>query len=181
MRAGPTGDLAADRRRLRSRRIRAHLRECSSCRAFESAIGERRADLAVLAPPIALPAAVAAIKASLGSGATGAAAGGAATGGGAIGAAAAAKSAATVLAAIAIAGGAAEVTGLTDLGGSGAISGVPGRRFRTPAAPATDTPSSHPLWDRCRAPTTSREPTALKRRPAQRVAGWPQRPGPPFD
>ena len=34
---------AADRRRLRSRRIRAHLRECSSCRAFESSIAQRRA------------------------------------------------------------------------------------------------------------------------------------------
>jgi RNA polymerase sigma factor (sigma-70 family) len=139
---------AADRRRLRSRRIRAHLRGCSSCRAFESSIAERRADLAVLAPPIALPAAVAAIKASLGSGATGAAAGGAATGGGAIGAAAAAKSAATVLAAIAIAGGAAQVSGLADLGGSDGDQRGPGQAAdAVPTPPATDAPSQRPLWE----------------------------------
>ena len=150
---------AADRRRLRSRRIRAHLRECSSCRAFESSIGERRADLAVLAPPLALPAAVAAIKASLGSGATGAAAGGAATGGGAIGAAAAAKSAATVLAAIAIAGGAAEVSGLTDLGGSEGEQRGPGQAAPgAPAAPATDTPSQRPLWESL--PSSHNQPQA---------------------
>ena len=154
---------AADRRRLRSRRIRAHLRECSSCRAFESSIGERRADLAVLAPPIALPAAVAAIKASLGSGATGAAAGGAATGGGAIGAAAAAKSAATVLAAIAIAGGAAEVSGLTDLGGSDGEQRGPGQAAPgAPAAPQPTRPPNARSGNRCRAPTTRREPAALE-------------------
>ena len=67
-----------DRRRLRSRRIRAHLRECADCRDFESSIAQRRADLAVLAPPIALPAALAALHGALGGGAT--AGGGAAVG-----------------------------------------------------------------------------------------------------
>jgi RNA polymerase sigma factor (sigma-70 family) len=109
---------AADRRRLRSRRIRSHLRACTACRSFEDSIAERRADLAVLAPPIALPAALAAIKGAVGSGATGAAAGGMATGGGAIGVAAVAKSAATVVAAGASAGRAAPVSGRADFGGS---------------------------------------------------------------
>ena len=153
---------AADRRRLRSRRIRSHLRDCASCRGFEASIAERRADLAVLAPPIALPAALAAIKGAVGSGATGAAAGGAATG--------AARSAPprppsprpTVLAAIAIAGGAAEVSGLADLGGSE-------RRPAGSAAPARARGARRPhalhapaLGHRCRASVSARAPTALQ-------------------
>ena len=122
-----------DRRRLRSRRIRAHLRECADCRDFESSIAQRRADLAVLAPPIALPAALAALHGALGGGAT--AGGGAAVGTGAIGTAAAAKSVAAVLATIAIAGGAAEITGLVSFGGS---RGGPddGAAASSPQAPA---------------------------------------------
>ena len=39
-----------DRRALRARRIRAHMRSCSSCREFESSITRRRGDLALLFP-----------------------------------------------------------------------------------------------------------------------------------
>src|SRR5438105_3325659 len=46
-----------DRRVLRGRRVRAHLRECSGCTAFAGAIPERRAAMMALAP--ALPAAAA--------------------------------------------------------------------------------------------------------------------------
>ena len=46
-----------DRRMLRGRRLRAHLRECAGCREFEAAIGARRAEFAQIAP---LPAAAAA-------------------------------------------------------------------------------------------------------------------------
>jgi hypothetical protein len=46
-----------DRRRLRGRRVRAHLRSCTGCTDFLSGIDRRRADLAALAPP--LPAVVA--------------------------------------------------------------------------------------------------------------------------
>jgi RNA polymerase sigma factor (sigma-70 family) len=46
-----------DRRALRARRVRAHLRECSGCTAFAAAIPERRSALLALAP--ALPAAAA--------------------------------------------------------------------------------------------------------------------------
>ena len=47
-----------DRRSLRSRRVRAHLRTCPSCTAFAAAIPRRRADMLALSP--ALPAAGAA-------------------------------------------------------------------------------------------------------------------------
>lgn len=47
-----------DRRALRGRRVRAHLRECSACGAFATAIPQRRTALLALSP--ALPAATAA-------------------------------------------------------------------------------------------------------------------------
>lgn len=47
-----------DRRVLRGRRLRAHLRECAGCRDFQVAISARGADLRALAPP--LPGALAA-------------------------------------------------------------------------------------------------------------------------
>jgi RNA polymerase sigma factor (sigma-70 family) len=114
-----------DRRTLRGRRLRAHLKDCDGCADFAAAIDHRRADLAALAPPIALPAALAALQAALGAGSTGTVAGGsAATGsvagiGAALSGSAAVKSAAVLIAAAAIGGGAAEVGGLVDLGGSG--------------------------------------------------------------
>jgi RNA polymerase sigma factor (sigma-70 family) len=43
---------ANDRRILRGRRLRAHLRSCGNCRAFEHALRVRKADLAALAPPL---------------------------------------------------------------------------------------------------------------------------------
>lgn len=42
-----------DRRKLRGRRVAAHLRDCPSCAAFAAAIPARRAELAALAPPLA--------------------------------------------------------------------------------------------------------------------------------
>jgi len=48
----------ADGRMLRSRRVRAHLRECSACAAFAAVIPERRNELQALVPT--LPAAAAA-------------------------------------------------------------------------------------------------------------------------
>lgn len=48
---------AHDRRRLRGRKLRAHIRSCGSCREFERAIAARRRELGAIA---ALPAATAA-------------------------------------------------------------------------------------------------------------------------
>jgi RNA polymerase sigma factor (sigma-70 family) len=59
-----------DGRVLRSRRVRSHLRDCSSCASFAAAISERRADLRALVP--VLPAATsAALLARLGGSAPG--------------------------------------------------------------------------------------------------------------
>lgn len=41
---------AGDRRRLRGRRVRAHLRGCQRCQSFQLALGTRRGDFALLAP-----------------------------------------------------------------------------------------------------------------------------------
>jgi RNA polymerase sigma factor (sigma-70 family) len=46
---------AQDRRVLRGRRIRAHLRACEDCRGFQAAIGDRESDLRLLAPALPGP------------------------------------------------------------------------------------------------------------------------------
>jgi RNA polymerase sigma factor (sigma-70 family) len=53
-----------DRRLLRGRRMRAHLRDCSGCATFAAAISARGQGLSALAPPIA-PAAAAGLLASV--------------------------------------------------------------------------------------------------------------------
>lgn len=110
-----------DRRRLRGRRLRAHLGVCEPCADFRAAIELRREDLRALFPPIAPAAGSALIASILGSGSTPAAgvggAAGAGAGGvlaGAIGTAGIGKAAA-VLAAAAVAGGAAGASGLVEL------------------------------------------------------------------
>jgi RNA polymerase sigma factor (sigma-70 family) len=138
---------AHDRRTLRSRRIRAHMRDCEGCADFAAAIDARRKDLAALAPPIALPAALAALHAAVGGGSAGTAAVGAAGGAGSIGAGlggtlggtAALKTAAAVIAATAIAGGAAGVTGVLHPGGSGDHSADRGGAATAPAPGAMHT------------------------------------------
>ncbi|HWD11490.1 MAG TPA: sigma-70 family RNA polymerase sigma factor, partial [Solirubrobacteraceae bacterium] len=53
-----------DRRVLRGRRMRAHLRDCDGCAAFAAAIRTRGSDLRILAPPLA-PVAAAGVLAHL--------------------------------------------------------------------------------------------------------------------
>jgi RNA polymerase sigma factor (sigma-70 family) len=98
-----------DRRMLRARGVRAHLRACDPCRRFDAALRTRRTKLAGLAPALS-PAASAAILQSVlgGAGATGAAAGAATVGG----------------SAAAIGGGAAIATGGGAVGGGIAMKGV---------------------------------------------------------
>jgi RNA polymerase sigma factor (sigma-70 family) len=113
----------ADGRVTRRRDIRAHLRACPDCRRFSEEIEGRREDLRALAP---LPGVVAAglLQGLLGgaavSGGAGAGAGlaGAAAGGTAksLGAGAAVKSAAAVAAIAAVGVGAADRTGVVDVG-----------------------------------------------------------------
>jgi RNA polymerase sigma factor (sigma-70 family) len=68
---------AGDRRLLRGRKVRSHLRGCQACQDFEQAIRRRRAAFAALAPPLAPLVAVAVLQDVFGSGAGGGGAGGA--------------------------------------------------------------------------------------------------------
>jgi RNA polymerase sigma factor (sigma-70 family) len=110
-RAMPCDDIRrmlsdGDRRVLRGRRVRAHLRSCASCSAYAAAIGDRRDALQALAPPLA-PVALAGVLAHVaGVGASGqGAAGAGAVAVGTVGKSAAAAVATKVLV------GAALVTG----------------------------------------------------------------------
>jgi len=67
---------AHDRRVLRGRRIRAHLKACESCSDFQAAIGAREADLRSLTPVLPAPAATAILARLLGGGSWGGSAGG---------------------------------------------------------------------------------------------------------
>ena len=107
---------ANDGRVLRARKLRAHLRHCAGCRDFRSGIGQRRSDLAALAPP--LPAlAAAGLQQSLVGGSGGSVGGGvlgllAAGGGKTLATSGALKAGAALLATAAIGVGTAEVTGV---------------------------------------------------------------------
>jgi RNA polymerase sigma factor (sigma-70 family) len=116
----------ADGRVLRSRRLRAHVRNCESCRRFQGDIARRPTDLAMLAPALPL-AASAALLGHLAPGVKLAAAahGSAAGAGGAAAAATATGGAAGVLsvAKVAIVAG---VLGVAAVGGTLVVSHLPG-------------------------------------------------------
>ena len=57
-----------DRRLLRGRKVRAHLRGCGGCTSFHDAIQSRRHDLAALAPPIPASLAIALLHSLFGGG-----------------------------------------------------------------------------------------------------------------
>lgn len=57
-----------DRRALRSRKIRAHMRECQGCTAFAEAIPTRTKDLKAIAPPLPAAAAAGILAHALGAG-----------------------------------------------------------------------------------------------------------------
>ena len=60
---------------LRRREVRAHLRSCEDCLAFDDAIAERSTYLQFLAPPIAAAAAAAILEGVIGGGSSGGAGG----------------------------------------------------------------------------------------------------------
>jgi RNA polymerase sigma factor (sigma-70 family) len=135
-----------DRRLIRRRDVRAHLRQCDGCRDFERAIANRRSDLAAIAP---LPALLAGgvLQSLLGGGAGAAAGHGAGTAGAgaigkAVGGSVLAKTVATgaVVAAIGVA--AADRSGLIHvLPGEGGSADVPAAG-PTPGAPGGTRASS---------------------------------------
>ena len=126
---------AGDRRALRARRVRAHLRSCDHCNAFASAIDQRRTDLMAIAPP--LPAlAAAGLLSNVFGGAAGAGAGHAAGGAG-LAAGAAGKGIGAALTAKGVLTGAAIVAATAAVGAT-AIHGLTGR-----SAPAGRTAPTH--------------------------------------
>jgi RNA polymerase sigma factor (sigma-70 family) len=132
-----------DGRVLRRRDVRAHLRSCSSCRAFREEIEGRRHDLAAISP---LPAAAVAgmLQGLVGGSGAATTGGGLATvlGGGAaktIGASAAAKGVATVAVVAAVGVTAADRSGIVHLGLPGEGSSQPSHS--APATPGASSPS----------------------------------------
>jgi RNA polymerase sigma factor (sigma-70 family) len=108
-----------DGRRLRSRRLRAHLRACDSCSDFSAAISQRRSDLRALCPPLSAIAAsglMTAVLGGTGKGGLGAAASGLAGGTGGVAAGGVTggmvAKGASLAAAIAIGAGAAGMSGV---------------------------------------------------------------------
>ena len=79
-----------DRRVLRGRRVRAHVRDCASCAAFASAMETRQAELRALVPVLPAAASAAVLARVMHGGAAGAGAAGAGAAGGAGGSAGAA-------------------------------------------------------------------------------------------
>jgi RNA polymerase sigma factor (sigma-70 family) len=145
-----------DGRVTRRRDIRAHLRDCPSCRRFGDEIEGRERDFAALSP---LPAAVAAglLQGLLGGAGGGAAGGGSAAAGTAVaggaaktlGSSAALKGAAAILAVAAIGTGVAERSNLIDLGqrGDGGSKEAPAQRpaeAGTAVEPAGSEPTDSP-------------------------------------
>jgi RNA polymerase sigma factor (sigma-70 family) len=120
-----------DRRRWRTRSVRAHLRACQDCRSFEHAITRRGEDLALLPPFVLNSAATLALAGGLLSGLAGTAGGGAAAPAVGVLASIAGGSAAKSLAGAA----AAVAVGGATLGGTL----VPTRDHQPPAKRATAT------------------------------------------
>lgn len=76
---------AEDRRLLRGRRVRGHLRSCESCDAFERSTRARRSELACIAPPLPAAAALGILNSLFGGGTGGGGIAALAGGGGAVG------------------------------------------------------------------------------------------------
>jgi RNA polymerase sigma factor (sigma-70 family) len=152
-----------DRRALRRREIRAHLRGCEDCRAFREEIEGRGRAFAAISP---LPAvAVAAMLKGLVGGGSGAGSGGlgAALGGGATKAVATStllKGVATVAVVAAVGVGAADRTGLVDIGGAGggsqATESSTTESSGSGAGPTVTIPHSAARGDRARAAVRAR-------------------------
>ena len=136
-----------DGRVLRGRRMRAHVRSCRACRQFKTALAQRPADLAVLAP--ALPAtAGAALLAHLLPGAKAglaASAGAAGGAGGGVAATVATKAAIALVATATLAGTgtvARELVTAPDQGARPAVVAPPAPRARPVSAPASLRPGA---------------------------------------
>lgn len=108
-----------DRRALRGRRVRAHLRDCAGCNAFASAIPARREELRVLVPALPSAASATVLARILGAQSGHGAASGA--GAGIAGTGAVGKTVGATLAAKALTGATILVTAAAGVAGLGAV------------------------------------------------------------
>lgn len=153
---------AGDGRRLRGRRMRAHLRDCAICQAFRAGIASRKADLPVLFPPLATAAAAKILSAAAGS-ADGSAAGatGAQPGGGFLRQHGKATAAATALLLLVLAGALGATRGQSpDPPGPQAGQSVPPAE-QQPPMPKSDPPGASPASERPSSPSTPSTPSSL--------------------
>jgi RNA polymerase sigma factor (sigma-70 family) len=142
-----------DRRVLRGRRVRAHLRDCASCSAFAAAIGARQVEMRAIVP--VLPAAASAVvlaramESAIGGGTGGGAlgTGGAATGGAAA-ASTAGKAAGVAIVSKGFATASVLATAAVTVGGIAAVvridsSRPPATSHSAPVAPPRPAPVHH--------------------------------------
>jgi RNA polymerase sigma factor (sigma-70 family) len=132
---------AHDRRVLRGRKIRSHLRGCQPCQDFEQAIRPRRTGFALLAPPLTPIVAAAILQEVFAGGGAGAGGAGAGTAAGASGAASG-GSAASVVAPVAL-----KVTAAVLLAGAAGVGAYEAGKAvlgsSTASAPAAVTQADH--------------------------------------
>jgi RNA polymerase sigma factor (sigma-70 family) len=136
-----------DGRVLRGRRMRAHVRSCRACRQFKTALAQRPADLAVLAPALPATAGTALLAhllpgAKAGLAASAGAAGGA---GGGVAATVATKAAIVLVATATLAGTGTvvrEVVTAPDRGARPAVVAPPAARARPVSTPASLRPGA---------------------------------------
>ncbi len=148
-----------DRRVLRGRRVRAHLRDCPRCAAFASSIEARRSELRALVPvlPAAASAAVLSRAMQAGVAHAGAGAGGGVVGGGAGAAGAAGKTIGVAFGTKGLATASLLATAAVSVGGVAAVVRLAphsGRVLHTRPAPAAQAGSARHIGARATRTTT---------------------------
>jgi RNA polymerase sigma factor (sigma-70 family) len=149
-----------DRRSVRARRIRAHLRSCDACASFENEIHTRQVDLPAMSPWLPGVAAASAIGIGVGSTATG---GGLLAGGLGWGAMSGAAKGIAVVAIVATTGTAAlQIERSAKPAGSGSAAKSAAITPRTPAAEATTSAPALMAQVAARRATRSATPSAQR-------------------
>ena len=169
---------AQDRRLLRGRKLRAHMRECAGCREFKDLMSVRQRDLAAMTPALPALAAASVLQGIIGGGTQG--------GGGLLaglassvaGTTAVTKGAATVAVVATVGAGTAGVTGnlptpLESKRTPGAATSAPARTPGVIARPNTK-PVSRPARQRGRPPVIPGHRSGRTRPAAPGLAGNPR-------
>jgi RNA polymerase sigma factor (sigma-70 family) len=130
---------ADDRRNLRGRKVRAHMKACAGCRDFHKMMSVRRRDLAAIAPPLPATAAAAVLSGLLGGGHGGGSGGIAGLVAGGAGKAVATSAVAKSLAAVAV----VATVGAGTAGVTGNLPEIRGHEAQREAAPL-ETPRAAP-------------------------------------